>query len=302
MIFVFGYIKPQKSELLVREYEQYKGIYCSLCRQLGESYGFTARLALSYDCTFYAMLLLAFRPVCPGFQTKRCVVNPLKKCVFCTSGEDEFKMASALCVLMTYYKIRDDIQDGRLRGKLRGYPLLVLASHAKNRAARDFPELDSIIAEMMEQQKTVERSSDSGIDGSAEPTAAMLMKIFELSAGPTEAPEGAQKRVLRQVGYYLGRWIYLIDAADDIEKDLKLKSFNPFVIQYHLEQDTIKINQAKEAANQVLNMTLAQLIAALNLLKFRHFGPVIENTIKKGLPSIQQELLFKKENSNVRPL
>ncbi len=301
---MFGYIRPQKSELLVREYEQYKGIYCSLCRQLGKSYGIASRLTLSYDCTFYAMLLLAMNPECPGFESGRCVVNPLKKCTFCTAGENELVAASALSVLMTYYKIRDDIDDSGFFGKLRGYLLLPIAAHARKKAARDFPQMDSAVSAAMEQQKIAETSENPGIDFCAEPTAVMLQQVFEMTAGANSGEDSARARVLRQLGYYLGRWVYLIDAADDLEKDIKSSSFNPFAIQYHLDQCAAQeeIGKARENANLALNATLSQLTAAFNILDLQHFGPILQNVIFKGLPEIQKELLFTKEKTNVRSL
>ena len=301
---MFGYIRPQKSELLVREYEQYKGIYCSLCRQLGRSYGLASRLTLSYDCTFYAMLLLAMNSDCTGFQSGRCVVNPLKKCTYCKTGENELTAASALSVLMTYYKIKDDIDDSRFWGKLRGYFLLPLASHARRKAARDFSQMDLAVSTAMQQQKAAEESENPGIDFCAEPTANMLQQIFEMAAGANSDQEGTTVRVLRQFGYYLGRWVYLMDAADDLEKDIKLKSFNPFAIRYQLGELATQeeIGKAKENANLALNSTLSQLIAAFNILDLPHFRPIIENVILKGLPEIQKELLFTKEKTNVRSL
>lgn len=301
---MFGYVRPQKSELLVREYEQYKGVYCSLCRQLGKSYGPAARLALSYDCTFYAMLLLALQPECPRFQKGRCVANPFKRCTYCSAGEAELTAASALTVLMTYHKIRDDIADSRFLGKIRGYLLLPAAAWAKKKAARDFPRMDSIVSSAMEQQAAAEHNVEAGIDLCAEPTANMLRQVFELAAGPDAGPESAAARVLNQIGYYLGRWVYLMDAADDIEKDLKSDSFNPFVKQYHLDKDSTEKNlgAAREKANQALNMTLSQLIAAFHILDARHFGPVLENIIVKGLSAIQKDRLFKEEDMNVRSL
>jgi hypothetical protein len=304
MIFVFGYVRTQKSELLVREFEQYKGIYCSLCRQLGCRYGVASRLTLSYDCTFYAMLLIAFNPECPGFQSGRCVVNPLKKCTYCTMGENELTSASALSVIMTYHKIKDDICDSHFLGKLRGYLMLPFAAHARKKAARDFPQMDSVVSAAMIQQKEAEESENPGIDFCAEPTAKMLQKVFQMAAGDDAEEEGARARILRQVGYYLGRWVYLIDAADDISKDIKSKNFNPFVIQYHLDTNSTQedLDNARKEANQVLNLTLSQLIAAFNILEFHHFGPILENVIYKGLPQIQKEILFKKEKINVRSL
>ncbi len=90
MVCLFGYVRPRKSELLVREFEEYNGIYCSLCRQLGKSYGALSRLALNYDCTFYALVLLSLsEKECPRFSRGHCVVNPLKQGTFCRDGTAE---------------------------------------------------------------------------------------------------------------------------------------------------------------------------------------------------------------------
>jgi len=301
---VFGYVRPQKAELLVREYEQYKGIYCSLCRQLGKSYGIASRLTLSYDCTFYAMMLLSLRPACPGFEVGRCVVNPLKKCTYCNAGESELTAAAALSVIMTYYKIKDDIHDSHFFGKLRGYLLLPLAAYARKKAARDYPMMDSAGSAAMIQQQEAEQSQNPKIDFCAEPTAKMLQQVFEMSMGKNSDEDSAGVRIMRQFGYYLGRWVYLIDAADDLEKDIRLKSFNPFVTQYNLDEASTQeeFGDARKKANQVLNLTLSQMIAAFNILDLQHFGTILENIVHKGLPEIQEQILFKKEKMNVRSL
>ena len=104
---MFGYVRPYKSELLVREYEQYKSVYCELCRELGKSYGWTARFTLSYDCTFYALLSLAVTEAKVTLHQGRCTVNPMKKCSFIESGGEDYKKAAALSVLLTYHKLRD---------------------------------------------------------------------------------------------------------------------------------------------------------------------------------------------------
>lgn len=301
---MFGYIRPQKSELLVREYEQYKGVYCSLCRQLGKSYGIASRLTLSYDCTFYALMLFAFSPECPGFQSGRCVVNPLKKCTYCNVSVDELTAASALSVIMTYYKVKDDIADSHFFGKLRGYMILPFAAHARKKAAHDFPQIDSIVSTAMVEQKAAEQGSSPSIDLSAEPTAKMLQQVFETIDGMNQDSKSSKRRILSQFGYFLGRWVYLIDAADDIGKDIKSKSFNPFILKYGLnESSTAKeLEGVRDYANQALNSTLSQLVSALNILDMQHFDSIIKNVILKGLPEIQKELLFEKEKMNVGSL
>ena len=79
---MFGYIRIGKPELKVKEYDMYKAVYCSLCRELGKEYGFFTRFTLSYDFTFLALLELSLREDFCGTHRKRCVCNPLKKCNF----------------------------------------------------------------------------------------------------------------------------------------------------------------------------------------------------------------------------
>lgn len=108
---MFGYLQIQKSELLVRESEAYKAVYCGLCRQMGKDYSVFTRFTLSYDCTFYAMLLMSLNRSCKGFKDGRCTCNPLKKCKFATDSGDAYRKAAAFSMISVYYKIIDDIQD-----------------------------------------------------------------------------------------------------------------------------------------------------------------------------------------------
>ena len=91
---MFGYIRIQKSELRLREYEAYKGVYCGLCRQLGRDYSIFSRFLLSYDCTFYGMFIMSLGRSCSGFERKRCRFNPMKKCTFCKCESDSLSKAS----------------------------------------------------------------------------------------------------------------------------------------------------------------------------------------------------------------
>lgn len=143
---MFGYVRPQKSELRVREYEAYRAVYCSLCRQLGKSYGMFARMTLSYDCTFFALWLMALHKKCLGFREGRCVVNPLKKCGACIGGGDELRLASALSVIMVYQKVRDNIADDRFLKRMKSYMVFPFVSQMRRKAAKDYPELDKIVA------------------------------------------------------------------------------------------------------------------------------------------------------------
>lgn len=289
---VFGYVRPCKPEMLVKEYELYKSAYCSLCKHLGKFFGRLSRLALSYDATFLAMLHMSLKQECPGFSRGRCVVNPIKKCTYCNGGEESFLFAGAVSVLMTYYKIRDDIQDCSIAGKFRAYLLIPFVKRSYQKAKRKFPEVDQIVSHCMEQQAQVEQNPSAGIDSSAESTAQMLSQVLLLLSNGTKS----QELVLGQLGYFLGRWIYLMDAADDIEKDQKHHQFNPFLKKFATSESEPKISKSQEAfrdyCNEVLNQTLSQALAAFNLLELHHFGTILDNTIRLGLPAMQKQILY----------
>ena len=290
---MFGYIKPHKPELLVREFEQYRAVYCSLCKQLGKSYGVIARFTLSYDCTFLAMVGMGRSATSCEFGQGRCVMNPLRKCPFCKGEQSELVFASALSVIMTYYKVQDDKKDPGAASKIRAFLMWPFAARAHKKAKRDFPQLEQAVADAMALQNRVEKEAEPSLDACAEPTAKMLSAVFSLLAEPNTA----EYRILEQFGYFLGRWVYLMDAADDMQKDLKKKAFNPFVRDYGLTHDSTPedFRQAAERCNQALYMTMSQVVAAFQLLEFEQFGSILQNIVCLGLPQMQREFMLKME-------
>ena len=287
---MFGYVRPYKDEMKVREYEQYKGIYCGLCRALGKEYGVFTRLTLSYDCTFFAAAAIGRLPKCPDFVRRRCVVNPAKKCWFCTKGaEDVYQYASALSVLLTWYKLSDTVQDEGFFKRMGARLGQLFFRRAFRRAKHDFPELAEKIRSEMEQQAAVEREENPSLDACCAPTAEILGFVFA-SLGKDDT----ERFVLHDFGYALGRWIYTIDAADDLEEDLKAGAFNPFIGRFGLRGCTSLTPEQKKVAdaecNACLNLNAARIGAAMNLIDFGRFSTLIDNVVRLGLPRMQYEL------------
>lgn len=276
---MFGYIKIQKSELLVREYEAYKSVYCGLCKQIGKEYSVFSRFILSYDSTFYAMLLLSLNRGCEGFENKNCVFNPLKKCTYCKTGSDSFSKASALSVILAYYKLVDDINDNSFLKKSLFRIIKPLFSHWCKKAGKKYPEILKLAKKMLEKQLLAEAQDDCLLDLASEPTAEMLGTILKL-----EGNSDSQKRILYQMGYGLGRFIYLADAVDDYSKDKKTGSFNPF--------NSVKENKYETMKNN-LSQALAMTYDAYSLLDLVDFKGITDNIILKGLPMVQEEILKK---------
>ena len=280
---MFGYLQIDKAELKVREYEAYKAVYCGLCKQLGKDYSFLTRLALSYDCTFYTMMLMSLSSGCSGFSDGRCRFNPLKKCRFADCKNDCYSKAAALSVISVYYKLLDELMDSGFWKRLAVRLIKPFFSHWRKKAARRYPEMDTIVADMLEKQVKVEAEPSPSIDATAHPTAEMLGKLLCL-----EAKDELQRRVFYECGYHLGRWIYFIDAADDYEKDVKHDNFNPFRLT---ESDDLT-----QRMEQTLNQSLARSYDAYVFIdNLTDFKGILDNMMLLGFPLKQNSVLSKRQ-------
>lgn len=300
---MFGYVRPLKGELKVNEYEEYKAVYCTLCKSISEHYGRLQSFFLSYDLTFYVLLSLN-----EGFEEKnkccvkgKCIFNPFKKCNYVFMEEEIYKKAAALTVMMSYGKILDNSLDEKGIKKLAYKFLKVICKKAYKKASSDYPFISEALSEMLKAQSEAEKS-DMHLDACCEPTANMLKTVCgELSKG-----DSFIKPALENLGYFLGRWIYTIDAADDLEEDLKSKSFNPLIKKFGLNlnsTDTLSEEKRKyieEECNYSLNGNVSMMIKASNLLNNGRYSGIISNIINLGLPEMQREIIFLHVNKKDR--
>lgn len=286
---LFGYLQIHKPELLVKDFYAYKGVYCGLCKQLGKSYGYISRLTLSYDCTLLALVYVSLNDNNICFSKGRCVVNPLKKCQFCTENES-LKFSSAVSAILTYYKLQDDISDSGFFGKVKNRFICLFFKKGYKKARKDYPNIEKAVANMMKEQWDIEHSDNASVDLSADPTAKFISNLILSIPNPHNIPV----KLLERFGYFLGRWIYLIDAADDYDKDLKKQNFNPFV-NYFKDKDCTR-DEVTEYCNSVLNLTVSQMMLAYNLIDFSHFKRVLDNIMNYGLSEMQRKCLFDKHN------
>lgn len=286
---MFGYVKTDKGELRVKEYELYKGLYCSLCNALSKRYGVFSRFILSYDMTFLLLVRLCEKGVAPSFKKGRCPFNPAKKCNYCQNGSEEFDFVCAAAVLMFYYKVKDNIADSRFFKKLLFLLLLPIAALWRKKAARLFPELEKIISESMEKQREAEREGTAVPDKAAHPSADALGKIFSLGAEKSSP-------ALYRFGYFVGRWVYLLDALDDIESDLKSRSFNVFVNKYSLSSKELPADVHHEIES-ALNSSNGEALSAFKSCEFKFSSEIIENILTGGMYRSAERVLKGNKNN-----
>lgn len=297
---MFGYVRVYQPELKMGEFEQYRGVYCALCKNLGKRYGFFARMTLSYDFTFLAVFHMALRDGCAGFQMGRCAFNPLKKRMCCRENP-EIAYAADAATLLLYHKLRDTVADSGWVKGLGARLMLLFLSRARKKAAAAQPELNRVVADCMQRQTALEKAKTASIDAAAEPSARMLAAM-----AASAAHDERERLVLDRFGYCLGRWIYLIDAVDDLEDDLKEGSYNPYVLSRQLlSGDTEGVRRTREYSLLTLNACLAECVAAYNLLDIRRFDGILRNVLEWGMPTIQRDVIAgrkKKKKDKGEPL
>ena len=277
---MFGYIRIAKPELKIKEYETYKAVYCTLCRTLGKDYGIWTRFTLSYDFTFLALLNMSLSDGSDEAERKRCTCNPLKKCNYCKSDE-KIKMPAAAAMIMVYYKLLDNIADEKGIKKIGCIMLKPLFSHAHKKAARLYPQVEEIISQYISEQSALEKDGCTELDRAADPTAKALSSILQLCSD-----DSMQKRVLDRIGYCLGRYIYILDAACDLPDDIESGSYN--CLKASLEGNPEKI--VKDRAVPQLYFCVNESGKAFELLDIKKYRTILGNIIYLGL-----EDTFKKE-------
>lgn len=284
---MFGYVRAYKPELKIKEFETYKAVYCSLCKKLGKSYGILSRLTLSYDFTFLALLNMSLQDGCVEFEQKKCAFNPLKKCNYC-KNDNGLDMPAAAAMIMLYYKILDNIADERGLKKAGYWILKPIFSSAHKKASKKYPQIEKSVYEYITAQNKLESDGCCSIDEAADPTAKVMEEILSLCSN-----DQAQKRVLGRMGYCLGRYIYLLDAAIDLPKDIKTGSYN--VLKLNATGD-IK-NYAKITVTPQLYFSVNEAARAFELLDIKKYKSILGNIIYLGL-----EDTFLKELNNERSI
>ncbi len=274
---MFGYVRTFDSELKIGEYRAYKAIYCGLCKQLGRSFGFLARLTLSYDFTFLAALSMAVQQEEPCFEAQGCMCNPLKKTPCCLENQALSDSADCAMILL-WHKLQDDLADSGLAKRLGVRLLRLFARKPYRLAAARRPELAQKAREYTAAQQALEADRCADVDMAAEPTAKLLEWLLcGLSS------DQKQQRVLQRTGYLLGRYIYLCDALDDLEDDRKKGGYNPFLLRAAANGTAEDAEAIRQEAKGSLYLTVSELGLCCGLLQLQRFSGIINNVLCLGL-------------------
>lgn len=216
---MFGWIQIDKMELKLREYYQYKGYYCGLCRAIKEEYGELSRLSLNYDVTFLALVLSSLYEPTQEMKEERCFLHPTKKQIILKNKEIEY--AAGVNILLAYYNLLDDWNDEKDVKGLLGSTLL---KKNARKARKRYPDVDKAIDLGLSKLAIHEKNQCPQIETVGNTFGEIMGQIFSYK-------KDQWKDYLYTIGFNLGKIIYTLDALEDQEKDKKSGAYNPLNIQ-----------------------------------------------------------------------
>lgn len=261
---MFGYVIPFRDELKVCELKEYQSYYCGLCRCLKDGYGITGQFALNYDMTFLGMLLTALYEPDESVRNIRCIAHPAhrhpaKQSVY-------LRYAADMDILLAYYKCMDDWNDEHKFVKA-GYGKLL---HHKGREIRQkYPDKAEDIRINLEKLVRAEKNGCDNIDYVAGCFGNICSAVFVCH-------NDGWADDLRQMGFFLGKFIYLADAYEDMEKDRENNCYNPFLL---IEDG----NNTKEKARKILLMMVSEAGKAFERLPVVQNVEILRNIIYSGV-------------------
>lgn len=256
---MFGYVTVDASKLDEQGQARYQEVYCGVCRGLKEEYGTAGRATLAHDMTFLALLLGSLYGAVETSGEQRCPIRPLKRCPYVMS--EAIRYAADMNILLAYYKCLDDWQDDGNRVALAKSRLL-----GKNtaRLAERWPRQASVVAEGLAELGAMEKANELNPDIPANCFGALMGELFILR-------EDEWSDTLRRMGAALGRFIYIMDASNDLVADIKKERYNPLIAQSNTD------------FTPLLTMLIGECTMEFEKLPLGEDLPILHNILYSGV-------------------
>lgn len=280
---MFGYIRTDVPEMRVRENEYYRAVYCGLCRSQGKCTGQCSRFTLNYDMVFLALLRLAVKGERVQIKRGRCMAHPFKKRAYVAHCEPLAYCAYAAAILV-HGKIADDLMDEKGFQNLKARLAKPFTSHMRKKALKKYSELDKRVSDGLRRLSEIEKQGLPSVDAPADVFGDILADILSFDL------EGTDEKIMRNIGRHIGRWIYIIDAADDLDDDIKKKRFNAFEKLYNGQIP----DEERESIANSLKLELLAAEPAFDLIDYNELydiEAIVGNIMYLGMPNTAKKVL-----------
>lgn len=279
---MFGYVVVNKPELKFREFDIYHSYYCGLCHSLGKNFGVSGKVTLSYDMTFLVILLTSLYEPEVGVERKRCIAHPTSKKDVRRSVVTDY--VAQMNILMTYYKCIDDWVDER---KLTRRAFAGCIDSSVKKVMQMYPDKATNIEKAISQLSSYEKDEETNIDFVAACFGNVMAQLICMK-------DDEWSDVLKNLGFYLGKFIYILDAYEDLEKDIKANRYN--VLKNYKDEESFD-----ELCENILNGYMSQCARNFELLPIIQDVELLRNIVYSGVwtrfEAIKEERLRQKQKS-----
>lgn len=280
---MFGYVTIDKPNILVKDYYTYKSYYCGLCKATGKNYNQLLRLTVNYDMVLLSLLAHNYEDVEPSFSEERCILHPVGK-KFSVARSPLIARIVDMNIILAYYKVLDDVSDDGAKKAIERY-LRPKYRRLKAKYPKLCESLDKLFQELTELE---ELSLDY------EMKAETFGKILQAVAA--EAVGGKNDILLDSVMLNIGKWIYYIDAIDDIKKDFEEKKHNALLPKGTETIDEEFFDKNEKEWRRLLYSAIAEIRERYDKMPINISEGALSNIIYKGLPMRTEAVLSKRGN------
>ena len=277
---MFGYIRADTPYLYIKDDTLYRAMYCGVCKGIAEVCGNTARMGLSYDVTFLSVILHNIAEIDVKIEKQHCLTHCIRSRMMAETDELTRRLGS-LNTALVYYKYTDDIADGdKGRGKRLWF------KKGFKRMKRAYPQIEKIVRENLATQEKTEKAKTESLDRAADATANMLAEFCDYVL------EDKATLYTHNLFYAVGKWIYLIDALDDYDKDKKKGAYNPFVLAYKAEsKEALLSGKDGDEVRYAFNALFYDIRENLSHIAFRFNRDLSDNILLRGLPMMTKKVM-----------
>ena len=276
---MFGYVTVCEPELKVKDLKKYRAYYCGLCCTLKEDYGFMGQMTLTYDMTFAVILLSSLYETTTKHEEHRCKVHPAKRQHMLQNEITSY--AAAMNVLLAYYHMEDDWQDDR---KVSSLMTKSLIQGKAKKTIEKYPRQSEIIRKTLKELGECEHENSMDIDRAAGCFGRLMAELFVWK-------EDIWEKTLRKMGFYLGKFIYLMDAYEDLPEDRKKNRYNPL-------KELAKRPDYEAQMEQILRMMIAESTVRFEQLPCLVDVDILRNILYDGVWNHYNKIQMKKREDN----
>jgi len=293
---MIGYIKIFKPELKVKNLQIYESYYCGVCKSLKTRYGLFKNMTLNNDAVFVSLLIDSLKNNISNHKPFRCAYNPIKKRVRVVNESTDF--ASDVNIYLMYKKLIDDFNDEKKIISLIGSTLI---KGSGKKASKNIGSLKDIIDKNLDSIYSLEKEKCSNSNDISN----LYGNIIEQVCNIKFKDNLELFKISSCIGYNIGKWVYLIDAYDDIIDDVKNNSYNPYILEYNYKS-TDDIYEFKERIKSKVKTQLFKIldkvVIAYELVDENAISPIIYNIILDGIYNTTNTVLEGKCNHVKNPI